>query len=86
MDDIWYINALIPLKDKALVELVRGAILWCIWLEWNKICFQNSSIPILQVVGSKIISLTTFWCKSLNDGSLLHLSLILPLSTNDMPC
>ena len=52
----------------------------------NQICFQNVSIPSLQVVGSKIISLSTFWCKSLYDGSLLPLSLILPLHTNNIPC
>jgi hypothetical protein len=30
MDDIWFINASIPLKDKPLIELVRGAVLWCL--------------------------------------------------------
>ena len=86
MDDVWFLNAAIPLKNKPVVELVRGAVLWCIWLERNRICFQNHSVPTLQVVGSKIISLASFWCKTLNDGSMLHLSLILPFHTNDMPC
>lgn len=86
MDDIWFINALIPLKNKPMVELVRGAVLWCIWLERNKICFQNTSIPSVQAMGSKIIALSTFWCQSLNNGSLLHLSLILPLNTNNLSC
>ena len=35
-------------------------------------------------VGTKIISLVSFWCKTLLSGSLLHLSLILPLDTNDL--
>lgn len=47
-------------------------------------CFQNTCVPSLKSVGSKIISLVSFWCKTLFSGSLLHLSLILPLDTNDL--
>ena len=49
-----------------------------------KLCFQDASIPSLKVVGCKIIFFTTFWCKTLNNGSLLNLSLILILDTNDL--
>lgn len=35
MNDIWYIDALIPLKDEPMVEFVRGIVLWIIWLERN---------------------------------------------------
>ena len=38
------------------------------------------------MVDSKIISLAIFWCKTLYDGSLLLLYLILPLNTDDIPC
>ena len=86
MDDLWLLNASIPLKDRPLVELVRGAVLWCIWLARNKLCFQHTNIPTLQAVGSRIISLSTFWCQSLNDGSFQHLPLILPMNTNGLPC
>ena len=42
-------------------------------------------MPTLKAIGSKIIALATFWCKTLNNGSLLNLSLIMPLDTNDLP-
>jgi hypothetical protein len=64
--------------------MVRGAVLWCVWLERNNISFQNTYVPSLKAVGSKIIALTSFWCKNLKNGSLLHLSLVLPLDTNDL--
>lgn len=35
-------------------------------------------------MGCKIIFFTTFWCKTLNNGSLLNLSLILILDTNEL--
>lgn len=58
--------------------------LWCIWLERNKLCFQNTCLPSLKSVGSKIISLTSFWCNTLHNGYTLHLSLILPFDTNNL--
>ena len=42
-------------------------------------------MPTFKAIGSKIIALATFWCKTLNNGSLLNLSLIMPLDTNDLP-
>lgn len=85
-DDLWWIDTSIPLKDKCLVELVRGTILWIVWLERNKICFQNTSIPSVQTVGAKIIFLTIFWCKSLGDNQLLKLSLLMAFDVGDLPC
>lgn len=84
--DLWSLDTLIPLKDKSMVELVRGTILWTIWLERNKLCFQNSSIPSIQSVGAKIISLATLWCKSLGTNQLLKLPLLMPLDVVDLPC
>jgi hypothetical protein len=52
----------IPLKDTVIVEMVRGAILWVIWLERNKLCFTNEKYRNIKVVGLQIISLTSFWC------------------------
>lgn len=31
--DLWILDASIPLKDKLLLEMIRGAVLWVIWLE-----------------------------------------------------
>ena len=33
LDELWLIDASIPLKDRLLVELLRGVVLWTIWLE-----------------------------------------------------
>lgn len=66
MDASWFINASILLKGRLLVELVKGVVLWCIWLY-----FQDTSTPTLQVVGTRIISLCTSWCNNLNNGSLI---------------
>lgn len=40
LDDLWDLDACIPLKDSISIEMIRGAILWSMWLE-NKICFQD---------------------------------------------
>lgn len=86
MSDIWHIAAPIPLKEPLLIELIRGVVLWILWLERNKICFQHTPLPSVQVVGSKIISLTIFWCTTLNSALLPFLPLIMPMDVVSMPC
>ena len=44
------------------------------------------SISSLQTIGSKIISLTKFWCSSLNSDMLPYLHLILYFDTTSLPC
>lgn len=41
LGDLWEIGNCIPLKDANLVELIRGAVIWNIWLERNQIIFQG---------------------------------------------
>jgi hypothetical protein len=62
LQDLWYIDCSIPLKDNVIVEMVRETILWVIWLERNKLCFTNGKCRNIKVVGLQIISLTSFWC------------------------
>ena len=86
LDDLWLLDASIPLKDRLLVELLRGAILWIVWLERNRVIFNDNTTPIsAKSVGFKIISLATFWCKSSSDNSYLKLSLMLPCDVKDLP-
>ena len=85
IDDLWILDAAIPLKDRLLIELVRGAVLWQIWLERNNIIFKGSSPQSLKVLGSKIISLVLFWCKSNSDKSYFKLTLILPCDVKKLP-
>lgn len=35
IEDLWIIDAMISLKDILLVELVRGAVFWTVWLNIN---------------------------------------------------
>ena len=86
LDDLWLLDASIPLKDRLLVELLRGAILWNVWLERNRVIFNANTTPIsAKSLEFKIISLATFWCKSRSENSYLKLSLMLPCDVKDLP-
>jgi hypothetical protein len=39
IEDLWQINDSIPLEDDNICEMARGAILWIIWKEKNKLIF-----------------------------------------------
>lgn len=84
MEDLWLIDSCIPLKDKLLVELVRAATLWSVWLTRNKVCFENATIPPLTSLGSNIISLASYWCKTRNDDTYFKLTLILPMDVSNL--
>lgn len=79
------IDAAIPLKDRCLVELNRGAILWQVWLERNNVIFNEVSPKSPKVLGINIISLASFLFKSNNDNSYLKLTLIMPSDVKDLP-
>jgi hypothetical protein len=51
LEDIWVIDAMIPYKNIQLIEMIRGAVLWTIWLEMSRLCFQNGSSKIIKSVG-----------------------------------
>jgi hypothetical protein len=33
VQDLWYLDCSIPLKDAIIIETVRGVVLWTIWLK-----------------------------------------------------
>jgi hypothetical protein len=41
IQDLWYLDRCIPLKNKYVIEMVRGVVLWNVWLERNRLCFTN---------------------------------------------
>ena len=82
--DLWSIDQLIPLRDSLLIELIRAATVWIIWLARNKICFNNTTIPSPQYIGSQIISLTSYWCQSRSDDTYFKLTLILPMDVTTL--
>ena len=84
IEDLWLIDSCIPLKDKLLVELVRAATLWTIWLVRNRVCFDQITIPSLSSVGTNIISLASYWCKVRNDETFFKLTLILPMDVHNL--
>jgi hypothetical protein len=53
-------DSYIPLKDKILVELVRSAVCWVIWLERNSIIFNHTSPASYRALGLKIINFAIF--------------------------
>jgi hypothetical protein len=61
MEDLWEIDYSIPLKNQYVVELIRGAVLWSVWLERNRLCFHDQSkLMNVDVVGLLIISLARY--------------------------
>jgi hypothetical protein len=67
------------LKNQYVVELIRGTVLWNVWLERNQLCFNEQSKPKnVVVIGLQIVSLARHWCGIQGNGNLLHLSLVLP--------
>jgi hypothetical protein len=78
LQDIWSIDASIPFKNIHLVEMIRAAILWVFWLERNKICFKGGTPKNIQSMSLHVISLVSFWCKTVDESLFHKLSLLLP--------
>lgn len=85
LDDLWLIDSCVPLKDQALVELVRSAVCWILWLERNRCCFQKIKVCLLQSLGIRIINLASFWYKSRKESSFFKLILVLPQEVEHLP-
>jgi zinc-binding in reverse transcriptase len=48
LEDIWFLDASIPVKHAQLVEMIRGAVMWTIWLERNNVCFNTVAPNLLK--------------------------------------
>jgi hypothetical protein len=77
LDDPWLIDSCIPLMDKLLIDLIRSAVIWVLWIERNEIIFKSKKPAQVRSLGLKIISLTKFRCNVRNASQLLKLSLVL---------
>jgi hypothetical protein len=61
MEDLWEIDYSILLKNQYVVELIRGAVSWSVWLERNRLCFHDQSKPKnVAVIGLQIIILARY--------------------------
>jgi zinc-binding in reverse transcriptase len=48
LDDLWLIDCCLSLKDRVLIELIRGTICWIIWLKSEK-CISITNFAFLLV-------------------------------------
>jgi hypothetical protein len=67
-----------------VTELIRGVVLWTIWLEKNKLVFTNKKACSAAVLGRKIINLAQHWCLQKGKVNLLKLSLVLPYEVENL--
>ena len=81
---LWELDYCIPLKDANLVKMIRGAVLWSLWLDRNRIVFRNGNILNIQALGSKIISLAFFWASQQKTDLTEQLKLIMPCDVKDL--
>lgn len=85
LDELWPFDAVIPLKDSLLLELIRRVVLRIIWLEINKVYFNGTKPTSVKTIGTKILFLTSFWCQSHRENYYFKLSLIWPSDIKDLP-
>lgn len=84
VSDLWLLDALIPLKNSILIELIRAATIWVVWLTKNRVCFNGAIVPSLSSLGSQIITLTSYWYKSNSHDSFFKLTLALPIDVTNL--
>jgi zinc-binding in reverse transcriptase len=84
IQDSWQMDCCIPLKNKFVIEMVRGAVLWTVWLERNKLCFTDKQACSIPVLGNKIISLANYWCSQKGKVNLFKLSLVMSQEVGDL--
>lgn len=82
LDDLWIIDAKIPLKDGLLVEMVR-VVLWIAWLNRTFLCFSQTPTS-LRKIGAQMISLITFWCKTQSENLFADLGCLMPLDITSL--
>jgi zinc-binding in reverse transcriptase len=49
LDDLWLIDSCIPLMDKLLIDLIRSAVIWVLWIEINEIIFKSKNLLMLDL-------------------------------------
>lgn len=84
IEDLWEIDYCIPLKDANLEEIIRGSVLWSLWLDRNRIVFKDGRIQDIKFLGSKILSVAYFWASQQKSDLSSQLNLILPCDVKDL--
>jgi hypothetical protein len=83
--DLWIIDANFSYKNNDICEIIRGAFLWTIWKERNKIVFERAKCKSLRALGNSIITLAKYWCRKKDDDYQFNLHLILPQNITMLP-
>jgi len=81
---LWKIDYCIPLKEPNIIEIIRGSVLWNIWLDRNRIIFKEGNIQDVHVIVSKILTMARFWASNQKSDLTCHLNLILPCDLKDL--
>jgi zinc-binding in reverse transcriptase len=60
IQDLWELDAQIPYKEPKLCELIRGAFIWVIWNERNRLIFNRGNCNSVIALESSIIIISQF--------------------------
>jgi hypothetical protein len=60
LEDIWFLYAFISFKHAQLVKMIRGEVLWIIWLERNNLYFNIVEPNFAKIINIMILSLVHF--------------------------
>lgn len=82
--DLRDLDRFIPMKDYNIVEITRGAVLWNIWLERNRIIFRRGTIRSVQSLGVQIVAIAQFWCQHQRYDANSNLQFMLPFDTKGL--
>lgn len=65
--------------------MVRGTVIWSVWLERNKIIFKGGKIKSAKSLGMYIVNLVKYWCQLGKNNSYLKAQMVIPWDVNDLP-
>jgi hypothetical protein len=65
--------------------MLRGAIVWVIWKERNRLIFQGENYKSVRVLGVHIINLIKYWSQIKGNSCTNNIHLIVPLNVNSLP-
>lgn len=51
------------MKDPNIVKIIRGVVLWSVWLERNMLIFKGASSRSVQSIGVQIVAIAQFSCQ-----------------------
>jgi hypothetical protein len=65
--------------------MMRGAVLWVLWNERNRLIFEGGTVKSLRTLGGDIISLIKYWSHLNYKDNLDITHSIIPPKVNSLP-